>query len=66
MRRALKPGELLMLENTRFDGLNIPTGVPLVYQLDAKLRPIKSYYLGDPEEIRKAQESVAMQGKARR
>jgi 2,3-bisphosphoglycerate-dependent phosphoglycerate mutase len=46
--------------------LNIPTGVPLVYELDADLRPITHYYLGDPEEIRKAQEAVAKQGTARR
>lgn len=45
--------------------LNIPTGVPLVYELDQDLKPIKHYYLGDPEEIRKAQEAVAMQGKAK-
>ena len=45
--------------------LNIPTGVPLVYELDAQLRPIKHYYLGDPEEIRKAQEAVAKQGQAK-
>jgi 2,3-bisphosphoglycerate-dependent phosphoglycerate mutase len=44
--------------------LNIPTGVPLVYELDADLKPITHYYLGDPEEIRKAQEAVAHQGKA--
>ena len=43
--------------------LNIPTGVPLVYELDADLKPIKHYYLGDPEEIRKAQEAVAQQGR---
>ena len=47
-------------------GLNIPTGIPLVYELDADLRPIRHYYLGDPEEIRKAQEAVAAQGKARK
>ena len=46
-------------------GLNIPTGVPLVYELDVDLKPIKSYYLGDPEEIRKAQEAVASQGKSK-
>jgi 2,3-bisphosphoglycerate-dependent phosphoglycerate mutase len=45
--------------------LNIPTGVPLVYELDGTLKPIKHYYLGDPEEIRKAQEAVAKQGKAK-
>ena len=44
-------------------GLNIPTGVPLVYELDANLKPIKHYYLGDPDEIRKAAEAVANQGK---
>jgi 2,3-bisphosphoglycerate-dependent phosphoglycerate mutase len=44
--------------------LNIPTGVPLVYELDAQLKPISHHYLGDPEEIRKAQEAVAKQGKA--
>lgn len=43
--------------------LNIPTSVPLVYELDANLKPIKHYYLGDPEAIRKAQEAVANQGK---
>ncbi|MCX7987268.1 MAG: 2,3-diphosphoglycerate-dependent phosphoglycerate mutase [Bacteroidales bacterium] len=45
--------------------LNIPTGVPLVYELDAQLKPIKHYYLGDQEAIRKAMESVANQGKAK-
>ncbi len=43
-------------------GLNIPTGIPLVYELDDKLKPIKHYYLGDPEEIAKAAEAVAKQG----
>lgn len=42
-------------------GLNIPTGIPLVYELDEKLQPIKSYYLGDPEEARRAAEAVAKQ-----
>ncbi len=46
-------------------GLNIPTGVPLVYELDDDLKPITHYYLGDQEEIRKAQEAVAKQGKAK-
>lgn len=45
---------------------NIPTGVPLVYELDDELLPIKSYYLGDPEEIKKAMESVHNQGKAKK
>ncbi|HRX65835.1 MULTISPECIES: 2,3-diphosphoglycerate-dependent phosphoglycerate mutase [Mesotoga] len=46
-------------------GLNIPTGIPLVYELDDGLKPIKHYYLGDPEEIAKAQQAVANQGKAK-
>jgi 2,3-bisphosphoglycerate-dependent phosphoglycerate mutase len=45
-------------------GLNIPTGVPLVYELDDTLRPIRHEYLGDAEQIRKAQEAVARQGQA--
>jgi 2,3-bisphosphoglycerate-dependent phosphoglycerate mutase len=45
--------------------LNIPTGVPLVYELDENLKPIKHYYLGDPEAIKKAMDSVANQGKAK-
>jgi len=46
-------------------GLNIPTGVPLVYELDDSLQPLQHYYLGDQEEIRKAMEAVASQGKAK-
>lgn len=46
-------------------GLNIPTGVPLVYELDRDLKPLRHYYLGDPEAVRKAAEAVARQGKAR-
>jgi 2,3-bisphosphoglycerate-dependent phosphoglycerate mutase len=42
-------------------GLNIPTGIPLVYELDDDLKPIRSYYLGDPEAARKAAEAVAKQ-----
>jgi 2,3-bisphosphoglycerate-dependent phosphoglycerate mutase len=45
---------------------NIPTGMPLVYELDQDLKPIKSYYLGDPEEVKKAMEAVAAQGKAKK
>jgi 2,3-bisphosphoglycerate-dependent phosphoglycerate mutase len=44
--------------------LNIPTGIPLVYQLDDRLRPIRHDYLGDPEAAKKAAEAVARQGKA--
>jgi len=43
--------------------LNIPTAMPLVYELDADLKPIKSYYLGDPEKVKAAMEAVAKQGK---
>ncbi|MBA4111602.1 MAG: 2,3-diphosphoglycerate-dependent phosphoglycerate mutase [Leptothrix sp. (in: Bacteria)] len=45
-------------------GLNIPNGIPLVYELDADLKPIKHYYLGDAESIAKAAAAVASQGKA--
>lgn len=43
--------------------LNIPTGIPLVYELDNNIQPIKHYYLGDPKEISKAIQKVADQGK---
>jgi len=46
-------------------GLNIPTGIPLVYELDADLKPLAHDYLGDPEAARRAAEAVASQGKAR-
>ncbi|NPV56856.1 MAG: 2,3-diphosphoglycerate-dependent phosphoglycerate mutase [Anaerolineae bacterium] len=46
-------------------GLNIPTGVPLVYELDENLKPIKHYYLGDPEAVAKAILSVANQAKSK-
>lgn len=45
--------------------LNIPTGIPLVYELDDDLNPIKHYYLGDAEAIAKATQAVANQGKAK-
>jgi 2,3-bisphosphoglycerate-dependent phosphoglycerate mutase len=45
--------------------LNIPTAMPLVYELDANLKPIKHYYLGDADEIAKAMDAVANQGKAK-
>ena len=45
--------------------LNIPTARPLVYELDADLKPIRHYYLGDPKEIEAAMAAVASQGKAR-
>jgi 2,3-bisphosphoglycerate-dependent phosphoglycerate mutase len=43
--------------------LNIPTGMPLVYELDGQLKPLKHYYLGDPEKVKAAMEAVAAQGK---
>ncbi len=45
--------------------LNIPTAQPLVYELDDGLKPIRHYYLGDPEEIARAQAAVAAQGKSK-
>ncbi|MDP2913620.1 MAG: 2,3-diphosphoglycerate-dependent phosphoglycerate mutase [Candidatus Omnitrophota bacterium] len=47
-------------------GINIPTGLPLVYELDDSLKALKSYYLGSPEEVKKAMEAVANQGKAKK
>ena len=41
--------------------LNIPTGIPLVYELDDALKPIRNFYLGDPEAAKKAAEAVAKQ-----
>jgi 2,3-bisphosphoglycerate-dependent phosphoglycerate mutase len=46
-------------------GLNIPTAIPLVYELDDTLRPLRHYYLGDPSMIEAAVKAVASQGKAR-
>jgi 2,3-bisphosphoglycerate-dependent phosphoglycerate mutase len=45
--------------------LNIPTGIPLVYELDSELKPVTHYYLADEETVRKAAEAVAAQGKAK-
>lgn len=46
--------------------LNIPTGLPLVYELNKNLKPLNHYYLGDEEEVKKAMEAVANQGKAKK
>jgi 2,3-bisphosphoglycerate-dependent phosphoglycerate mutase len=57
-----------MLDNisdTDIVGLNIPNGTPLVYELDADLKPIRHYYLGDQEAIAAAMAAVANQGKAK-
>ncbi|HEY5901779.1 MAG TPA: 2,3-diphosphoglycerate-dependent phosphoglycerate mutase [Anaerolineales bacterium] len=45
--------------------LNIPTGIPLVYELDDDLKPVTHYYLGDPDAVAKAAAAVANQGKAK-
>ncbi len=53
------------ISDTEIVGLNIPTGIPLVYELDEMLRPIRHYYLGEQQEIAKAVKMVADQGKKR-
>jgi 2,3-bisphosphoglycerate-dependent phosphoglycerate mutase len=45
--------------------LNVPTGIPLVYELDADLQPLRHYYLGDPARVAAAVQAVAAQGKAK-
>jgi 2,3-bisphosphoglycerate-dependent phosphoglycerate mutase len=52
------------VSDTDIVGLNIPNGIPLVYELDAQLQPIRRYYLGDAEAVEKAAAAVAKQGKA--
>lgn len=47
-------------------GVNIPTGIPLVYKLDDDLRPIRHHYLGDPEAVQRAMQQVASQGMVER
>lgn len=51
------------ISDEEIPALNIPTGVPLVYELDEELKPIKHYYLGDPEAVEKAAQAVANQAK---
>lgn len=47
--------------------LNLPTGIPIVYELDAELKPVKPMaFLGDEETVKKAMEAVAAQGKAKK
>lgn len=53
------------ISDEEIPGLNIPTGVPLVYELDDDLNVIQHYYLGDPEEIARKAAAVAAQGKAK-
>ncbi|MGZ3798472.1 MAG: 2,3-diphosphoglycerate-dependent phosphoglycerate mutase [Pseudobdellovibrionaceae bacterium] len=45
-------------------GVNMPTGIPMLYELDANLKVLKKEFIGDPEEVRLAMEAVANQGKA--
>jgi 2,3-bisphosphoglycerate-dependent phosphoglycerate mutase len=52
------------IDDNEIVGVNIPNGIPLVYELDADLKPIRSYYLGDAEAAAKAATAVANQGKA--
>ena len=54
-----------LISDEEITGLNIPTGVPLVYELDADLRPLGHRYLGDPARIEAAVAAVAGQGRAR-
>ncbi|MFX0032781.1 MAG: 2,3-diphosphoglycerate-dependent phosphoglycerate mutase [Candidatus Hodarchaeota archaeon] len=51
------------LSNEEVVNLDIPTGIPLIYELDNELKPLKKFYLGDPEDIQKAIQVVADQGK---
>jgi 2,3-bisphosphoglycerate-dependent phosphoglycerate mutase len=53
------------ISETDITELNIPTGLPLVYELDEDLKPIKSYYLGDPEEAARKAAAVANQAKVK-
>jgi len=59
--RALKK-HLDGISDDEIPGVNIPTGVPLVYELDDAMRPIESRYLGDPDAVAAAQAAVAAQG----
>ena len=53
------------ISDTDIAGLDIPTGVPLVYELDESLAPIRHYYLADQADLEKAVASVKNQGKAK-
>lgn len=53
------------ISETEIVGLNIPTGIPLVYELDDTLKPLKHYYLGSENEVKRAMEAVAKQGKSK-
>ena len=69
-RRARQPLRALVkyldgVSDAEIVGLNIPTGIPLVYELDAELKPLKHYYLGDAAEIARRVAAVSAQGKAK-
>ena len=53
------------VDQTEILGLNIPTGIPLVYELDDDLKPLRHYYLASDEEVAAAQHKVAAQGQAK-
>ncbi len=53
------------ISDDEITGLNIPTGIPLVYELDSNMKPTTHYYLGDPDAVQKAAQAVANQGKAK-
>lgn len=53
------------MPNDEIVHFNIPTGIPLVYELDDKLKVLKRYFIGDPEEVKRAMQAVADQGKAK-
>ncbi|KAL8580850.1 hypothetical protein ACOMHN_017354 [Nucella lapillus] len=54
------------MTNEAIMGLNIPTGIPLVYEMDKNLKPIKHFYLASEEEVKAAEAKVAAQGKAKK
>jgi 2,3-bisphosphoglycerate-dependent phosphoglycerate mutase len=53
------------ISDEEITGFNIPTGIPIAYDLDAGLQPISREFLGDPETVAKAAAAVAAQGKAK-
>ena len=55
------------MSNEAIMGLNLPTGIPFVYELDEDMKPVKSMqFLGDAETVKKAMDAVAAQGKAKK
>ena len=53
------------ISDEEIPSLNIPTGIPLVYELDEALQPLRHYYLGGPEAVAKAAQAVTDQGKVK-